>query len=188
MTDLLKYGNVFVDAHDKEIISREYIARMAEPVQYISGNSFYGYGLTTTPSGVTLVEHGGGQPGVSSNFGFIPEHGIVAAVLTNMSDVSANAIWLAAINTALELPIDQKRSIEPHFEINSEQLGRMVGIYRSDEGSELKITLENQIAKATISNKTYQLRASDERTLVMMPIEKPIRFYLMNKTKHGHCF
>ena len=116
---------------------------MAEPVHYTSGNSFYGYGLQTTPnySGVTLVEHGGGQPGVSSNFGFIPERGIVAAVLTNLSDVSANAIWLAAVNTALHLPIDQKRSTEPHFEMNPEQLQRMVGTYRSDEGSEVKITV-----------------------------------------------
>ena len=109
---------------------------MAEPVHYTSGNSYYGYALQMTPnySGVTLVEHGGGQPGVSSNFGFIPEEGLVAAVLTNMSDVSANAIWLAAINTALDLPIDQKRSIEPHYAIKPEQLQRMVGTYRSDEG------------------------------------------------------
>ena len=41
----------------------------------------------------------------------------------------------------------------------------MVGTYRSDEGSEVKITLEHQNITATISNKTYQLRASDERTL-----------------------
>ena len=83
---------------------------MAEPVHYTNGNSFYGYGLTTTPnySGVTLVEHGGGQPGVSSNFGFIPERGIVAAVLTNMSDVSADAIWLAAINTVLNYQLTKR--------------------------------------------------------------------------------
>src|SRR5690606_38763496 len=116
-----------------------------EPVHRTSGNSFYGYGLQTTPhySGVTVVEHGGGQPGVSSNFGFIPERGIVAVVLTNRSDVSANAIWLAAINTALNLPINQKRSTEPHFEINPEQLQRMVGTYRSGEGAEVEITLEH---------------------------------------------
>ena len=179
VVDLLKYGNVFVGAADKEIIDPQYIARMAEPVHYTNGNSFYGYGLTVTPnySGVTIVEHGGGQPGVSSNFGFIPERGIAAVVLTNLSDASANSIWLAAINTVLDLPIDQQRSTEPQFEMKPEQLQRMVGTYRSDEGLEVKITFEGESSTATISNKTYLLRASDERTLVMMPIEKPIRFF-----------
>ncbi|MCG7344122.1 beta-lactamase family protein [Sporosarcina sp. ACRSL] len=176
--DLLKYGNVFVA--QQEIIGHESIARMAEPVHYTSGNSFYGYALQITPnySGVTIVEHGGGQPGVSSNFGFIPERGIVAAVLTNLSDVSASAIWLAAVNTALGLSIDQKRSTEPHFDMKPEQLQRMVGTYRSGEGLEVNITLEDQKMMATVSDKTYELRASDESTLVvMMPIEKPIRFF-----------
>lgn len=179
VTDLLQYGNVFVGANKKEIIGQPYIARMTDPIHRINRNSFYGYGLQTTPhySGVTLVEHGGGQPGVSSNFGFIPERGIVAVVLTNMSDVSANAIWLAAVNAALNLPIDQKRSEEPYFEIKPELLQRMVGTYRSGEGAEVKIAIENQTAIATISDKTYKLRASDERTLVMLPIEKPIRFF-----------
>lgn len=179
VVDLLKYGNVFVGAAGKAIIDPQYIARMAEPVHYTNGNSFYGYGLTMTPnySGITIVEHGGGQPGVSSNFGFIPERGIAAVVLTNLSDASANAIWLAAINTVLGLPIEQQRSTEPQFEMKPEQFQRLVGTYRSDEGSEVEITLEGQTATARISDKTFHLRASDERTLVMMPIEKPIRFF-----------
>jgi hypothetical protein len=31
---------------------------------------------------MTLIEHGGSQPGVSSNFGFVPEGKIVVSVLT----------------------------------------------------------------------------------------------------------
>nr|WP_285846882.1 serine hydrolase domain-containing protein [Sporosarcina luteola] len=179
VTDLLKYGNVYVGALEKEIIGHQYTARMAKPVHKINRNSFYGYGLKTTPtySGVTLVEHGGGQPGVSSNFGFIPERGIVAVVLTNLSDVSADAIWLAAVNTVLNLPIDQKRSTEPYFEMNPANFLRMVGTYRSGEGSEVVITLEDGMMTAIISNRTYKLRASDERTLVILPIEKPIQFF-----------
>jgi len=53
----------------------------------------------------------------------------------------------------------------------------MVGTYRSEEGSEVKIAIEDQTMVATISDKTYKLRASDERTLVMIPIEKPMRFF-----------
>ncbi|MGN7385368.1 serine hydrolase domain-containing protein [Sporosarcina sp. SAFN-015] len=183
VSDLLKYGNVFLDTREEEIIGRASIEKMTEAVHYIGGNSYYGYGLQTTPNyaGVTLVEHGGGQPGVSSNFGFVPERGIVAAVLTNMSDVSANAIWLAAINTVLGLPIDEKRSTEPQFDMKPEQLQRIVGTYRSGEGAEVEITLEDGTIMATVSGKTYKLRASDERTFVMMPIEKPLRFFFDEK-------
>ena len=175
-TDLLRYGTAYME---ETIVKKAYTTQMAKPVHRTNGNSFYAYGLTTTPnySGVTLVEHGGGQKGVSSNFGFIPEKGIVAVVLTNLSDVSADAIWLAAINTALNIRIDNKRSIEPHYEMRYAQLQRMVGTYRSDEGTINKIAEENQTFTSTIANKTYKLRASGEHTLVMLPMEKPIRFF-----------
>lgn len=176
--DLLKYGEAYV-GHAKEIISDESIVRMSTPVQWVSGKSFYGYALKVTPDyfGVTLVEHGGGQPGVSSNFGFIPERGIVVAVLTNLSNVSADEIWLAAVNTMLDLPIDQKRSIEPDYDMDSEQLVRMVGTYRSGEGAEVKISLDGHTAVATIGNETFTLRASDESTLVIESTGRPIRFF-----------
>ncbi|HJF32365.1 MAG TPA: beta-lactamase family protein [Sporosarcina psychrophila] len=190
VVDLLKYGNIYVDVLERNIVSRAYTSQMAQPVQQTNGKSFYGFALQTTPnySAVTLVEHGGGQPGVSSNFGFIPEKGIVAVVLTNMGGVSADAIWLAAINTALGIPIEQKRSTEPHFEMSSEQKERMVGTYISAEGSHVAILLEDQTLVATIDNKTYALRASNETTLVMKLLEKPIRFFLDEKNNAWALF
>ncbi|CAM3296048.1 hypothetical protein FITA111629_15055 [Filibacter tadaridae] len=146
--------------------------------------------MKTTPnySGVTLVEHGGGQKGVSSNFGFIPEMGIVAVVLTNLGDVSADAIWLAAINATLNISIDRKRSVEPHYEINKTQLQRMIGTYKSDEGEKVEIKQGNQTITATVANKTYNLRASNEKTLVMLPTEKPIRFFFDEENKAWALF
>ena len=49
------------------------------------------------------------------------------------------------------------------------------------KGSQVDISLENQTVMATIDNKTYALRASDETTLVIMPLEKPIRFFIDEK-------
>ncbi|MFD1927444.1 serine hydrolase domain-containing protein [Sporosarcina siberiensis] len=179
VTDLLKYGQIYVDALEDRIIKKEYTSEMAKHVHQVFGNSFYGYALKSTPNymGVTLVEHGGGQPGVSSNFGFVPEKGIVAVVLTNLSDVNADAIWLAAVNTALNIPIDNKRSIEPHYEITDTELQPMLGIYRSDEGAKIRIVEQGALMTAIVADKTFQLRASDKQTLVMLPIEKPIRFH-----------
>ncbi|MEK5070968.1 serine hydrolase domain-containing protein [Sporosarcina sp. FSL K6-1508] len=190
VVDLLKYGNIYVDVLERNIVSRTYTSQMTQPVQQTNGKSFYGFALQTTPnySAVTLVEHGGGQPGVSSNFGFIPEKGIVAVVLTNMGGVSADTIWLAAINTALGIPIEQKRSTEPHFEMSNEQKERLVGTYISVEGSHVAILLEDQTLVATIDNKTYALRASNETTLVMKLLEKPIRFFLDEKNNAWALF
>lgn len=179
-----------MDVLERNIVSRTYTSQMTQPVQQTNGKSFYGFALQTTPnySAVTLVEHGGGQPGVSSNFGFIPEKGIVAVVLTNMGGVSADTIWLAAINTALGIPIEQKRSTEPHFEMSNEQKERLVGTYISVEGSHVAILLEDQTLVATIDNKTYALRASNETTLVMKLLEKPIRFFLDEKNNAWALF
>ncbi|WP_255452184.1 Serine hydrolase [Sporosarcina sp. ANT_H38] len=190
VVDLLKYGNTYVDVLERTIVTKAYTAQMAQPVHQTDRKSFYGFALQTTPdySGVTLVEHGGGQPGVSSRFGFIPEEGIVAVVLTNMSGVSADAIWLAAMNTALGIPIDQKRSTEPQFEMNEEQKQRVLGTYLSAEGSRVDISLEDQSVMATIDNITYTLRASDETTLVIMPLEKPIRFFMDEKNEAWALF
>lgn len=180
VTDLLKYGRIYIDE------SNLFTHKMAIGIRRTNGNSSYGYAFQTTPDygGVTLVEHGGGQPGVSSNFGFIREKGIVAVVLTNIGKVSADAIWLAAVNTVLGLPIKQKRFTEPTFQMNKEQLPKFIGTYETGEGSSVKISFANEKLTATLEGKVYPLRASGEETLVMTPIERPMRFYF-NENKES---
>ena len=171
--DLLKYGNFYIEDSNK------FTHKMTTAVHRTNGTSSYGYGLQTTPNyeEVTLVEHGGRQPGVSSNFGFIREKGIVAAVLTNVGGVSADAIWLGAINTVLGMPADHKRSIEPHFDMKQEQLVRFIGTYETGEGSVVTIAYANEKLTATVEGKLHSLRASNVETLVITPIERPIRFF-----------
>ncbi|MBE1553286.1 hypothetical protein [Sporosarcina limicola] len=41
----------------------------------------------------------------------------------------------------------------------------------------MTISVEQQNIKAIIDGQTYTLRASDERTLVITPLEKPIQFF-----------
>lgn len=174
VTDLLKYGNIYMDKANR------FANKMTKPVHRTNGTSSYGYGIQMTPDyfDVTLAEHGGSQPGVSSNFGFIRERGLVAVVLTNMRGVSADAIWLAAVNSALGLPIGRKRHIEPHYDLKKEQIAKFIGTYTTSEGSKVKISSAIGKLQATIDDdKTYILRASNEETLVMTPIERPIRFF-----------
>lgn len=69
---------------------------MFQPAYELEDDTHYGYALKSTSNyhGITLVEHGGGQPGVSSNFGFIPEKDIVVTVLCNVGAVPIRKAFL----------------------------------------------------------------------------------------------
>lgn len=188
VVDLMKYAEVYVGAGrlgGKQIVSAGGIRRMREPVHRVGRGAHYGFALRITSGyeGVTLVEHGGGQPGVSSNFGFVPEKGIAAVVLTNVTGVPAENIWLAAVNTALDLPLDRQRSEEPHYDATQEELERYIGVYRSQEGGCLRIFTEDGTVKAEANGEVHPVRASDERTLVLVGMKRRnvIQFFLDDK-------
>lgn len=178
--DLLEYGRVFVDG-GKGLTSEETVKKMWKNPYKIYRNTYYGYALQVTPNyyeDCTLIEHGGGQPGVSSHFGFIPEQNLIVTVLCNVSNVPVDEIWLAAVNTALGIPMDTKRTIEPFFEISEEQLARFVGTYDCSEGGKATIFLENGKPMLEVNEEIYSLRASDHRTLVVETDERPITFFV----------
>lgn len=178
--DLLRYGQCYIrGSNGLSIVNEGSVRNMCKLVHSVGRNSYYGYALRITPdySGVRLVEHGGGQPGVSSHFGFVPEEGLVVAVLTNVSNVPSNDIWLSAVNTALGFPLEQKSNLEPHYEASMEQLQKLVGSYRSSEGGNLNVFLHEGKPQAEIDGVTFPLRASDSHTLVMEHKEYPIRFF-----------
>ncbi|MGE5653930.1 MAG: serine hydrolase domain-containing protein, partial [Bacillota bacterium] len=181
--DLMKYGELYLrggELRGRSLVSPKLLQSMWQPVYPIGRMTAYGYALQSTPYGaVTLVEHGGSQPGVSSNFGFVPERCLTVAVLTNVTGVSANAIWLAAVNTALGLPLEQKRSLEPEYQAAQEELLRLVGTYRSDEGGNLRIFMDNEGLKVENEGEQFPLRASSDHTLVYeYRGQKVLRFHL----------
>jgi CubicO group peptidase (beta-lactamase class C family) len=191
--DLLKYGQLFINEgtyQGHSIVSKDYIKKMWDPVHRIGRKATYRYALRITPdySGVTLVEHGGSQPGVSSHFGFVPEKGLVVAVLTNVANVPANEMWLAAINTALGFPLEQKSNIEPLYGGSIEELQRLVGTYRSAEGGKVTIFLDHHIPKAEIESEEFVLRPSDHRTLVIEKNQYPISFFFKDDEKAWAAF
>ncbi|MGI6163828.1 MAG: serine hydrolase [Bacillota bacterium] len=193
--DLMKYAQVYINqgmANGQKIASPESIKQMCTPVFQIARNSFYGFALKITPdySGITLVEHGGGQPGVSSNFGFVPEKNLSVAVLTNVSDVPAESIWLCAVNTALGLPVDRKRSQEPEYSMDLDEMRSFCGTYQSDEGSKFKIVETKDGIKIDITDTEYVLRASSPSTLVFdrKGSEQVIKFHFDETGKPWAAF
>lgn len=172
--DLMKYGQVFVNqgvVNGHKIVSPEGIHMMYKPVYEIAPNRYYALALEVTMdySGVTLVEHGGGQPGVSSNFGFVPERNLVVAVLTNVSGVPAENIWLAATNTALGLSLERRRERLSACEMASCDLQKFSGTYQSGEGfdsSKLTVYVDDGQARLKIAGKEYRLQAVSRDSFV----------------------
>lgn len=178
--DLLRYGNLFVgSSNEHRVVSEQWVKKMWQPVHQIGRNQFYGLALEMVPdyAGVTLVSHGGSQQGVSSHFGFVPEKELVVAVLMNATDMPAGDIWLAAVNTALDLPLEKKASEEPHYEATIEELRKLAGSYQSREGGSLRISLEQDKPVLIFRDEPYALRASGSDTLVIVKDEYPMRFF-----------
>lgn len=192
---LLRYGQVYVNGgviDGRRIVSEAGLRKMREPVYKIGMNSYYAFALQVTPdySGVTLVEHGGGQPGVSSNFGFVPEENLVAVVLTNVTAVPASVLWLAAVNTALGLPIEKKRAEMPVYQATTEHLARFAGNYRSAEGANLNVYLEGNTLFLECEGEKLTLIPSDECTFVYHSggQERTIKFYFDESGKPWAAF
>lgn len=184
VTDLLKYGQVFINGGqvgDRTIVSRQGLARMTKPLYQYGRKTWYGAALSITPdhAGVTLVEHGGSQPGVAANFGFVPEKGLVVAVLTNTSGVSASLLWLGAVNTALGLPLDMPRSEEPEYRATAAERQRILGIYTSAEGGYLRVFEQDGELFVETEGECFPARMSGPNTAVYTnKIPRPLKFYL----------
>lgn len=183
VTDLLKYGEVFVNGGkrgERTIVSQAALAAMADPFYQYGRKTWYGAALSITPDhgGVTLVEHGGSQAGVAANFGFVPEHGLVVAVLTNTSGVSANLLWLGAVNAALGLPLDLPRSEEPIYKATNTERKRILGTYTSAEGGKLRTFEQDGELFVELDGQEFPARMSGPtRAVYTNNTPRPLKFY-----------
>ncbi|UED70543.1 serine hydrolase [Brevibacillus sp. HD3.3A] len=180
--DLLAYGSLYVGGgrdQQQEIVPATGLAPMWQPVHRLTKDAWYGYALKTTTdyAGVTLVEHGGGQPGVSSNFGFVPEKGVVCVVLSNMENVPIRKVWLAAVNAALGLPLAHKEPDAPLYQIDGEELDKLVGTYACAEGGHLRLFVREGVPVADVAGTEFALRAAASDTLIFTDSELPLRFF-----------
>ncbi len=181
--DLLKYGQVYASGgqyNGEQIVSPQSINAMRRPMYRSGRKTWYCFALQVTPDhhGYTLVEHGGSQVGVASNFGFVPEADTVVVVLTNTSGASASALWIAAMNTALGLPLDSQRSVEPEYDPTAEEIASILGTYRAAEGGWIRVKQES--AQLVVENQegTHVARMSGPNTLVFnFKIPRVVRFY-----------
>lgn len=179
VADMIRYCQVYLGQR-QDILSRNGAAQMTAPYLPCGRANYYGYGLMIHPNyhGMTVVEHGGSLKGIASNFGVIPEKGLAAAVVANIVDVPASRIWLAALNAALDLPLEEPLSTEPQYETCQDELQRWVGVYESDEGAEITVTVEDGTAYIEAKEQKQAIRQSgpDSGAIIYRGAEMGISF------------
>jgi CubicO group peptidase (beta-lactamase class C family) len=106
--DLLKYLEVYRTggmAGSVRILSEGAVRQMMTPhVPRPNGGVPYGYGLDveTSPYGFTIVSHWGSSKGIASYVGLIPELGLTAVALSNLSGFGIQGVGRAALECAAE--------------------------------------------------------------------------------------
>lgn len=137
--DMLKYGAMYLNrgrGADGAFVADSWsIEEMCRPRQYMKPGVYYGYGLETKQIGdMTVIEHGGSLPGVSSNFAFSPQAGAGVVVLCNTMDVPVGAIADGAMRAYCGLPPKENRISHFPYEWSGEEKKELAGDYVSGEG------------------------------------------------------
>jgi CubicO group peptidase (beta-lactamase class C family) len=192
VNDLLIYGRLYTDRSFREsVIGNVDTAGMQERAAKVDGTTFYGHGLmvTTDFGGTVLVHHGGGQPGVSSSFGFLPDQGITVAVLTNRTGVSAEKLMKGAVNTVLGRSPEEEAESLADVPVSTDELKTFIGHYWNDEDPDgFRIDAADSGLAMKIDDRTEQLRPVAPGQFQNDRTGKLVRFDLGSRGKDAMAF
>ena len=148
ISDMRKYLCMYLN-HGKimgsaRLVSSRLINEMLKPRNSCDLNKYYGYGLKIKELGdLNVFEHGGDDPGVSSNFAWSYESGLGVVVLCNTSGVTVRTIsdmaMLLASGKDTSLMIQNANIVE----WDADFIEDVCGTYQSDEGFSISLTWEN---------------------------------------------
>ena len=182
--DMAKYIAMYVSGGSLgrcRVVSADSIAKMCGRHHAYTRDRWYGYGWSARPDyhGFTLVEHSGGLKGVNSNMGFVPDRGVGAVVLCNLSGGPAGRIWLAAVNLLLGIPIDTPRSVYRKAPWPADLLPRLTGRFKSGEGGEVVLSAREGALVAAMGKKEYEVFMDREDLGVYAAggVDQEVKFY-----------
>lgn len=160
--DMLKYAAMYLREGESvdgvRIIDRYSIGEMEKPRQFMKPGVYYGYGLETKQLGdMTVLEHGGSLPGVSSNFSFCPQAGLGIVVLCNTMDVPVYAIADAVLRAFTGFPIKEERLSHAPYVWSEEERKELSGEYVSGEGDSFVIEEEGDALSMTFNGNALTL-------------------------------
>ncbi|NLC14764.1 MAG: beta-lactamase family protein [Firmicutes bacterium] len=183
LNDLLSYVSMYLNKGEfqgRRVISPAGISRMITPYHPYYPERWYGYGFIVRPDykGVTLIQHSGSLRGVASNIGYVPEKGIGAVVLSNLTGFPAGKVWLGAVNLLLGLAVDNplvEKAVIPQPEA---VLLKLAGTYRSGEGANIVVRVNQGKLEAEVDSKTYPVDTTgpDTAVVTVQGVENHVRF------------
>ena len=162
LSDMMKYGLMYLNEglsiSGERIIDRYHIGEMIKPRVSVKPGVYYGYGLESRMLGdMTIVEHSGSLPGVSSYFMFSPQAEVATIVLCNTMDVSVGAVANAAMRFYLDLPVESPRPEHKMRFWSEEELKELDGRYVSGEGDCFSLKNEDGTLKMELNGKPCDL-------------------------------
>lgn len=161
--DMLKYGAMYLNegtgANGKKIARRYSIEEMTKPRQFMKPGVYYGYGLETKQfHDITVVEHGGSLPGVSSNFSFSPQAEAAVVVLCNTMDIPVYAIADLAMKAYCGLDLEEEHFSHRSRTWTAREVRELAGNYANGEGDSFSLTIkEGRTLSMEVNGKPVEL-------------------------------
>jgi CubicO group peptidase (beta-lactamase class C family) len=186
VTELLRFLELFRTGGlvgRERLLTAASVATMMHPHIQCHPTMWFGFGLFLTPRyhGVTLVEHGGNSPGVSTQVTCVPEQSITAVGLTNATGVPLPQMLLEAVNGILGLPPGASRTDLATLPLPPDLLP-YCGTYVSDEGRRVSVVPAETGLVVEMGSSRYATRyVGDHAFLFHWPLlgyETPIQFEL----------
>ncbi len=146
--DMLRFSEIFRTGGlvgETRILSTESVEAMMTPYVEAETGVFYGYGLFVRPDfhGVKLVEHAGSNKGQQARFVVLPEKGLSAVGLTNLSGAPTDMAVSGVLNLALGLPVTAPAMEREPYTIDEAKLDEYAGTFAGGEAAPVTFSVAN---------------------------------------------
>jgi len=168
LTDMMRYTELF---RTKGLIGKERILRtesvqqMTTPYFRCEHNQYYGYGIAITPNfyGAVMLGHSGREKGIQAYMSIIPENGLAAVALTNLSGSPAAALAHGAFHCIENRPVKSTHVTYTEYDLPTDRLLEYAGEYGSMEGIHLQVSVDAGTLIITVDHSdSFSLKAIDE--------------------------
>ncbi|WGV57304.1 serine hydrolase domain-containing protein [Brevibacillus brevis] len=168
LTDMMRYTELF---RTKGLIGKERILRtesvqqMTTPYFRCEHNQYYGYGIAITPNfyGAVMLGHSGSEKGIQAYMSIIPENGLAAVALTNLSGSPAPALAHGTFHCIENRPAKSTHVTYKEYDLPTDRLLEYAGEYGSMEGIHLQVSVDAGTLIVTVDHSdSFSLKAIDE--------------------------
>ena len=169
--DLLRFTEIFRTGGlvgTNRILTEESVGQITLSHIQMNPHQGYGYGLMIASDchGGTLIEHGGAVKGVSAQLFFHPERNLTGAVLMNVDGGPAADLMHGLLNESNGKPANTPPFVYPDYEVSTEALTSLVGFYRSSEGANVTVEIQENGLVLKLLGSGVSLRPVGEDSFV----------------------